>query len=423
MPYMHVRVALNSAIFPLYSQASGRTIISPEIDENWDRNNAANTSPDKGVPQVFYMHNVLPIAEGFQSIGYTQVIAPFSNTTTNFDSCFSLIGANGARFLLSPAGGTNYIYDPQVGYWESIDPVASSNITLSTIITTAIVNGQTYFCYSGVGVFVYNSDTKTIVQQTLISLTNSQILGITSSNGYLIAWSNSTVVWSSLINPLDFTPNIQTGAGGGSIQQAKGNINFCLPISGGFLIYCDINTVAASYTNNENYPFLFQEVPNSGGCQDPNQVAWQQNLSSHYVLNSNGIQQLSLNSANSIFPEVTDFLAAQLFEDFDEIALTFSTTYLSNQLRTKLTCVGDRFLVFSYGTFITTPSYTHAIVFDLTLGRYGKLKIVHQCFFQYFFPNLGTTYGELLSTPISSFAASYVYADFFNPQTFYEPLH
>ena len=74
MPNIYTRLNLASAIFPFYTEAYGRSIMIPGGDENFDRYNAANTTPDKGVPQVFYMHNVLPIAGGFQSIGYEQQI-------------------------------------------------------------------------------------------------------------------------------------------------------------------------------------------------------------------------------------------------------------------------------------------------------------------------------------------------------------
>ena len=414
MGVQKLRVALNSVIFPLYSEAAGMTIIQPEIDENWDRNNAANTSPDKGVPQVFYMHNVLPIAEGFQAIGYSNAVQAPSGAS-NFDDCFVLISPDGTRCLLSPAGGTNWIFDPSVGSWVSVKPLASNLINSTTIVTTAYINGQTYFCYSGIGVFIYDIISQTIIQQTLISLNASSVLGITATNGYMIAWSTNTVVWSSLVNPLDFTASIQTGAGGGQIQQAKGKINFCIAVSGGFIAYCDLNAVGAAYTNNVNYPFIFQEIIGSGGCTDPHQVAYQDNLSYHYVLNTDGIQQISLTQAVSVFPEITDFLGAQIFEDFNETTVTFTSEYLTSQVNTKLSCVANRFLIFSYGTFQSTNQYTHAIVFDLTLGRYGKLKTNHTCFFQYVTPIIGTKYNALTSTQISSFSSTFRYQDFFSP--------
>ena len=417
MPSYHARVALNSAIFPLYSQASGRTIIIPELDENWDRNNAANTSPDKGVPQVFYMHNVLPIAEGFQSIGYNATLAAYgAGTNTDFDQAYTIYSSEGYRVLFVPADGANYVFDATNNSWVSVSPEVNIGISNSTLFTIALINGVTYICYAGLGVFSYSSQTQTLTKHPLTSLVEANILGICASSGYLIAWTYNAVYWSSLINPFDFTPSIQTGAGGGQLQKAKGNINFCLPISSGFIAYCDQNCVSAGYTNNVNYPFLFNELANSGGCSDPTQVAWQLSSDTHYLLGTNGIQALNLGSAQAVFPEVTDFLAAQLFEDFSESTLLFTETYLSAPLATRLTYISERWLVFSYG--VTSPNFTHAIVFDTVLGRYGKLKINHRCIFQFGTPDdLGITWAQLLAagtTMAQMVTANTTYANLLN---------
>ncbi|CAN5950084.1 unnamed protein product [Sphagnum jensenii] len=248
MAVFYTRVNLNSAIFPFYTEAAGRTIIVPEYDENWDRNNAANTSPEKGVPQVYYMHNIMPKAGGFQSIGYNLTIGAYgAGQSTNFDQVFSLQSTDGSIVLFCPAAGTNYIYDAQAGNtWISISPISSGSITSQTIVTSATVNGQTYYCYAGYGTYIYNTSTKLMVKQTLISLSDATILGVTASNGYMIAWTKTGIVWSSLINPLDFTPSIQTGAGGGSVQQARGNVH---------RFYCQSteNVAFGALTNLYNY--------------------------------------------------------------------------------------------------------------------------------------------------------------------------
>ena len=408
MPVYHVRAALNSAIFPFYTQQAGRTIIVPEFDENWDRNNAANTTPDKGVPQVYYMENVLPIAGGFQSVGYDLVVKPFRQihpppgtpAATNFDQAFILLSTDGSKVIFVPAQGSNYVYDAEIGTWASISPINSLSVNSNTIVTTATINGQTYFCYANYGTYIYNTSTKLMVKQTLISLTDAAVIGITVSNGYMIAWTKNTVAWSSLVNPLDFTPSIQTGAGGGAIQQAKGNINFCLPINGGFIMYCEKNTVAASYSNNVNYPFVIKEIADSGGCYDPTQVAWQENLDTHYAMTTAGLQGINLSSASPVMPEVDDFLAAQIYEEFDANTNTLTQSYLQSQLYVKLTGVGDRFIIISYG--IIKGSYQYCIVFDLVLGRYGKLAFDHVGTFEFFTPNLynGVTWQKLINNGI-----------------------
>jgi hypothetical protein len=94
-------------------------------------------------------------------------------------------------------------------------------------------------------------------------------------------------------------------------------------------------------------------------------------------------------------PEVDDFLGAQIFEDFSIPNLALTIQYLTAPLLTRLAAIGDRFIVVSYGQ--NPGTFTHAIVFDLVLGRYGKLRHKHVQFFQYPLPNLyaGTTYAQL----------------------------
>ena len=405
MAQVRLRVNFGSAIFPFYTQAAGRTIITPDQDENYDRYNAANTSPDKGVPQVYYMHNVFPIAGGFQSIGYETILPAFSPigggaNPANFDQIFNLQSSDNSRILFSPAAGSNYIYDGQVGSWLSVNPIDSLAVTADTMVTTAFVNDQSYFNYSLYGTFYYDTDSQTIKQVVLASLNDETVKGITAANGYMIAWTDNTIAWSSLVNPLDFLPSIQTGAGGGQIQQAKGKINFCLPISGGFLLYCDNNVVAASYTNNTAYPYIFTEVAGSGGCFNPDQVGYQSNLNSHFAYTTSGLQQLNMSSAQAVLPEVDDFFGSQLYEDFNESTLTLSTTYLSRQVFVKIATISNRWVILSYGQ--NDGEYTYAIVYDLTLNRYGKVKIPHVASFPYNYPNayLGETYNQQLATGV-----------------------
>ena len=56
----------------------------------------------------------------------------------------------------------------------------------------------------------------------------AQVVGITQSTGYMIAWTKNTVAWSSTIDPTDFVPDSLTGAGGGGVEEVKGAINYCI---------------------------------------------------------------------------------------------------------------------------------------------------------------------------------------------------
>jgi hypothetical protein len=402
MAYFIFRVNLSNPNFPFATELWGRSIVIPQYDQNFDRTtlNAPGVVIDKGIPQAYYMHNVLPTPQGYQSIGYLDGLPPDAcNTTpnnTDFDQAFTLQDPNGNKFLFVPAAGKNYVFDASVGTWQASTFI--SGVTATTLVTTAFVQGQTYIFYEGIGAFTYNSSTKALDSVTLTGLDIAQVLGICTANGYMVAFSRNNVAWSSLLDPTDFTPDLTTGAGGASINDAKGNIIACLPLSGGFVVYCDLNAVGARYSGNINFPFVFKEVPGSAGIRSTLDVSYHSNLAFHILWDGNGLQQLTLQNTTQVYPEAADFLAGQIFEDFDEDTNSFTTTYLQVPPNIAVTIISARFLVISYG--IAAPDFTHALVYDLLLNRWGKLKITHRHCFQFTFPNLfgATTYGQLVNT-------------------------
>lgn len=411
MPNFYARLNLASSIYPLYTEMGGRTVMVPDLDENFDRYNAANTTPDKGVPQVLYMHNCVPVSGGFQSVGYNQVL-PGLDGNTDFDTVYPIVAAESATVLYVPSQGANYVFDGNVGTWVSTSPAAPGTTSANTLVTTALVQGISYIFFQGIGCFNYSTTTKTLVPVTLTGLTISLVIGITAANGYLIAWTRTGVFWSALVTPTNFIPSIQTGAGGGSVADAKGPINFCVPLPGGFVIYCQKNAVGASYTANTNFPYIIKEITGSGGVASPDNVAFQGNVTYHLAMTSAGLQQVSLDSAISTMPEVSDFLTANTFEDFDEITVSFTAQNLTAPVGIKLAMISERFIIISYG--VQPPDYTHAILYDMALNRYGKLKINHRCAFSFISPApYGLiTYEDLLMTTIDSLGSA-VYGDFF----------
>ena len=400
MAQYRIRINLTAASWPFISQLWGRSVIVPQYDENYNFRTASSESDDKdiGIPQVFYLHNCMPTPQGFQSVGYVEVTPAFgSGTNTDFDQAFLIIPPSEQRYLFVPAGGANYILDGSVGTWMQVSPLAPGAVDYNVQVTTAYVNGQTYIYYSKNGCYIFNdtANPQTITLQTLAGLTATDVKGICEANGYMIAWDDTNVSWSNLSNPVDFVPNILTGAGGGQIQDAKGKIQFCKTVSGGFLVYCEQNIVSARYSGNVNFPFIFAEVPGSGGGALTTQVSWQSNLAEQFVWNIAGLQQVDKVSSKAQFPEVTDFLSGKLFEDFDETVLQFTVSTLQTPVDVKLAVISERYLVISYG--VVRGIYTHALCYDLYLKRWGKFKITHAACFEWNNPNItGTiTYGQL----------------------------
>lgn len=395
-----MRANLSSAIFPFATEFWGRSIISHGLDQNYDQSsiNAPGVVIDKGIPQAFYMHNVVPTNQGFQSIGYSQFVPAFAPPATDFDQVYPIQTASGGKFLFVPAAGKNYIFDANTGIWASVSPFAPGTVPSNVQVSTAFVHGETYIFYANYGCFKYDPVLLVMTPVTLTGLSIPTTLGICAANNYMIAYNGTSIAWSSTTDPTLFTPSLTTGAGGGSVNEAKGQIIAALQLSGGFAIYCELNIVFAKYSGNVNFPFVTKEIPGSAGISDLHKVSWQSNLASHVAWTAAGLQQVGPAQAEDIYTELSDFIGAKIFEDFDEGTLTFSSEYLGTQLWIDVNVITERFLVVSYGKVFN--QFTHAIFYDIGLKRYGKFKINHVDCFEWNFPNLSgfITYGKLSAT-------------------------
>lgn len=386
---------LAAAKFPFVSLNQGRTIIVPQYDNVYVPVVASKTDDDKdrGIPQIYYCHNVMPSSEGLQSVGYLQQIAPAITSIFFREIHYIRSGINKAFFCHNRLDNTNWIW--KGGIWVQINSVGGDHLT-----TVAYVDGETYIYFANLACYKYDFGTNLLVLVVLTGLTAADVIGITSAAGYLIAWSLTAVAWSSTVDPTDFTPSLITGAGGGGVQGARSSINICAPHSLGFIVYTDVNAVAAVYSGNARYPFNFREITGSGGCNSLELISWDSNSTVHYVYTSSGLQSIALTGATTILPELTDFLSGKHFEDFIENELRFENTTFVGVMKKKLTVVADRYLVFSYGII----EFTHALVFDLVTRRWGKLRVTHtDCFdFNFYAPELFETPREgiafLLST-------------------------
>ena len=248
-------------------------------------------------------------------------------------------------------------------------------------VTTASLSGETYLCSEGSGIFSFDFTANTLVWRLAAGLDATGLLGITSSNGYMIAYSTDTVAWSSTIDQLDFVPSLSTGAGSGSVEDAKGPIRRCVGLTSGFLIFTAANCVAALFNQNIRFPFTFREVPNAGGISDLSLVTDEADSTAVYAFTTHGLQQISTQKGNNVMPELSDFLTGKRFEDMDSSSLILSQQNLTTPLKKHIEFISNRFLVISYGI----NSFTHSLVYDSAIQRFGKLKLAHTSVIQYGF--------------------------------------
>ena len=387
---------LSAMAFPLLSELSGRGIIIKQTDQNYIAPIQPKEDNDRdiGVPSLYYCHNVIATSQGYQSINYSKIVQEVSAGTTNFVGVFSV--------LESSTSSRAYIgYDSAGNFYYSLDPfyswvlIGALPALAGKTVTTAYINGLTYAYFAKVGCYKFNFTTHVLDAVTLTSLTPANILGITSVQGYLITWTASGIAWSSLIDPTDFTPSLVTGAGGGSVQGAEGDIVCCVPHTIGMVVYTTQNSVAAPTSGNARYPFNFRKLVASGGVASADLITYDANTGNHYTYTTSGLQLISLQQTQTVLPEVTDFLAGSIFEDFDELIEEFTTQELNSVMKKRFRLISDRYLIISYGI----TEYTHALVYDLSLKRWGKLKFTHTEVFEF-----SLIAAEIVETPRRSIA-------------------
>lgn len=385
MAQIPFRANLANDDFPLLSALQGRTVIVGKNDQDYELeiNSQNKLQREKQIPQAYYVHNVMPSGQGYQSIGYIDKIAAHASAT-DFQGAFIIRDPDENKSLFSPSAGKNYIFDRNLNAWASVSPIIGAENALCTV---AYVAGETYIFYKKIGCFKYNKITRVLDSVTLTGLVVTSINGICSANGFLLAWDDMNFVYRSQIaDPLNFTPDISLGSGAAIPEDIKGKIVVILPIANGYIVYTTANAVAAIFQQNTRYPFIYREIEGSSGVVSPEHVSWQDNLGEHYAWTIAGMQKINKSKAIPIFPEISDFLVAKVFEDYNTITDSFSITKLGSQLKVHLTVVGARFVVISYG--IESGLFTHAIIHDLAFKRFGKLKIDHVDCFTYFVPNL-----------------------------------
>lgn len=382
MAQVTYRGNLSAKAFPFVSEYFGASVIVQGQDQNFQRQvvSQEDLDKDRGIPQLYYCHNVMPAAEGFQSIGYKSRV---KDTKLGFKSVQILRDTDGNEVFFSHTDdGSNYILPFGGTAWQQINSI---NGAVGVRVTTATINGQTYIYFAGIGCYMYDSYIYSLIPIELTGLDPAAIVGITSSAGYMIAWTDNSIAWSSTIehevatDPIDFVPSLETGAGGGNVEAARGKITFCIPHYLGFIIYTVDNAVAAVYSGNARFPFNLREIVNSGGLTDDSLISTDAGSGNHYAYTNSGLQLVSISQTQTIYPEITDFVSGEYFEDFDEVALQLTSQILVAPMKKAINVIADRYLVVSYGV----TELTHAIVFDSIQKRFGKLKFTHVASFEW----------------------------------------
>jgi len=415
------RANLHSNDFPFFSRNMGETVILQKYDHTYARALAPNSenTKDAGIPQAYYMHNVLPTEYGFQSVSYRQIAAAAGGIPQKGSAVHVIHDPTSAAkkyvHLAYPSGGGGvdgsvlYVFSPSI--YGTSSPYTATGLTLATKNTSfAYIQELNYYLS-----FVANSINEInfstlVVTPRALGLPGITFSGICASQGYLIGWYLNKVYWGSLTTPYDFAPNQVTGAGGASVNGIIGPIIKCIPALNGFVVLGSKNAVFASYTGNVRYPFTFNEIKNSGGS--PGALATEDgNSGLAYVLSTVGLQAISGAIAETVVPDLQALTTNYIYEDFNLNTNEFVWTTLnpsqpfSNFFYT-IKFIGNRYLCISYGKDIVElysappptlldyyAAFDFILVYDTVLLRWGKLKKRHVCTFTYTNFNYGNALG------------------------------
>jgi hypothetical protein len=395
MALLDYRGNLSATSFPFLSELGSRSVIVPGQDQNFNRQvypANAGVDNDIGIPQAFYMHNVLPMGFGYQSVGYELRVPNPLGPGVVFSSVSLLRNTAGAGVDISPGmqAGVNGIwvlgstYDPTHWvfvnhYWDGSGDILWG-IDLTNTLTTAHVSGVTYIYVANHGLFQWNFAAQRFETVAVTGINIFAVIGIAESNGYLIAYTPEAIAWSSTLDPTDFVLSLATGAGGGKVENAKGPITGVSSTNTGIIIWTNLNAVAGTYTGNPRTPYAFIECTGAGGLESIEQFTYDNNSGNNYAWTTYGLQTVSARQADTIMADLTDYISGQVLEDFDITTGLFSTQHIAGKFLVKLVLISSRYLAISYGI----SSYTHIMVYDTELKRWGRLKIGHVDCFEYY---------------------------------------
>lgn len=401
-----VELSLQAANIPFLSSDLGRTSVLQEPG-----------SPNSIAPQIIYAQNVLPTAYGYSSIRKDVMIA--ADSLRKFQAAQQIFSNNNTRYTLAStstgaaaalAGSTSWTYQNTV-----------AGITPLTEFSCAQIDGRQLFCFSNIGFFEITVDPIVFVSRTFVGLLPAEIKFITGTNGYVICVDDDTVYWDSPGARLNFTPALG-GAGSTKLASLRGRITAVYPIANGFIVYASGNAVSAQFTGNANTPWVFREIPGSGGIAFGYNVAVNTNLDFQLAWTSQGLQQLAVSGAKNLLPQFTEFAQGGRREYLTQIAafsgpgafldgsfLLDGSQDLSGvfglgvdrrnfpqyQLdvedsgvpyNVSPAIINNRYFVFSYGKQSATPTleypkFQEALVYDLELQLWGKINEPHVTMF------------------------------------------
>lgn len=411
------RANLSSSIYPMTVSDGGRTVIVPGPDQNFDRRvDPTGEQKDAGIPQALYLENVMPTVNGYQSVGFYSPTSPMTvpGGSPHISQC---VEVRATTTFIGPSLYTFAVQNIPLFAWSNstftCGRLGNNTVTfVGTAITsvtagvfsTAVVRGVCYLYFSSATVKeLYNVTADSGGNLTLTNITatvlpanflsTDDIISICGSNNYLLAHNNITAYWSSTTTPTDFTSSLVSGAGQIDPNNSDDALIYMKETLNGFYIYAQNNILYAQYTGNSRYPFKITSVVNSTGLFSGQRWEFYGQVDSggHYVIEKNKVIKFMQGAkTEAMAPEVSDFLSKNPSQAiFNPITNTFTEQNVATAVPSIYVHMNRYVLISVNGTNQggSADKYTHVIIFDMHLNRYGRLKLDHTFMFCFWLPN------------------------------------
>jgi len=326
--------------------SKGYAVIDPSaFTENLSYTTGAD-APETGAPILaFAGYNFLPTAYGVRSFfgtNSTLDIAPLPTRCNkvllyqfaNLQNVLIALCEDGIYITRPNASGASWegkvpygwIYQDWLGGKGMIQPAEGTasleNQTDARWWSYAVLYNTLYIYRAGdpqvvsIGPLDIVAGVVTLNYLTPTFLNMAGQMGIFKANGRLGFWdSANSISWSSLFDPMDHTPSLETLAGNAIFKDITGTVIVVIPQGTGFIIYSTKGIVGVRFTTTGPMPWDANNISDIAGIAYPFQVTSGATDAEHFAYTSAGIQRVGKYTAiaqthqiENVIPDVYDLL-------------------------------------------------------------------------------------------------------------------
>ena len=378
MAVISFKVPVSVAKFPFDYHKASRAVLDPGQD-------VASRTPlslygdeanvDYNLIKLLYCENMMPTDYGMKAVGY---VKSFSSLPGISSATRSVIDATDSSLLCFVSSSSD-LYRYRGGSWNLVGGVAGQVVGLSSVFQTT----NRHFVITNNPVAPFSVPTQSIweltptgesgvsftfepatgwnaVDDTLLNFVGvgNYTVGLQEFD-YLGSNPSQLIIWSSLIDPLDFRIAGSSGAGYTSLAVPIGRPYKLVALGDGFLVLGTRGVASALPTNNGVTPFIYRVVPNAPGNLQIEEVAGG-TTSTLYGYTKDKFFQITHQRADEVFPDLADYLLSDQRSSWTVGTYPNHAVSIGGTLYCKY--LAGRYLCFSEG-----------FVFDTQLQRWGKM--------------------------------------------------